>query len=205
MRMKIKQKIVCGVIVLGMAGMLIGCGETKVISGEVENKDTLEIQPQEAGEAEKKAEEEGSHQSEASSSVTEQDYYFEYQGVKVEMDAEAEPLIEQLGEANSYFEAPSCAFQGIDKRYTYSGFELDTYPLDGKDYVSAVLIMDDSVTTPEGVSLGDPVEKIQEVYGTVGIQEGGMIVLKGTNMKLCFVIADDVISSIQYQSVVLDE
>ena len=42
----------------------------------------------------------------------------------------------------SYFEAPSCAFDGIDKTYTYAGFELLTYPKDDKDYVSSVVLKD---------------------------------------------------------------
>ena len=42
-------------------------------------------------------------------------YVFEYNGVKIGMDMEAAPIIAALGEPSSYFEAPSCAFEGLDK------------------------------------------------------------------------------------------
>ena len=57
---------------------------------------------------------------------------------------------------------------GIDKIYTYNSFELDTYPLDGEDFISSVLFKDDTVTTMEGIGIGDSVEKLTETYG--GIQ-----------------------------------
>lgn len=132
-------------------------------------------------------------------------YAFIYQDVVIEIDAEAAPILEELGEANSYFEAASCAFNGLDKMYTYSSFELDTYPVDDKDYVSVVLFKDDSITTAEGVSIGDPVEKLTEVYGEDQEKENGMIVYKKDGMKLCFVAKGGSIISIEYHTTVLDE
>ncbi len=122
----------------------------------------------------------------------------------MEMDADAAPVIEQLGEANSYFEAPSCAFEGIDKMYTYGSFELDTYPTEDKDYISAVIFKDDSITTKEGVGIGDAREKMTEAYGE-GTEELGMTVYRKDDMKLCFILQEDSIVSIEYRSTVLDE
>ena len=132
-------------------------------------------------------------------------YVFTYHDVVIEINAEAEQVLEQLGEANSYFEAASCAFNGLDKMYTYSSFELDTYPVDDKDYVSMILFKDDSITTAEGVSIGDSMEKIVEIYGGDPVKGNGMSVYEKEGMKLCFIIEDGNVSSIEYQTTVLDE
>lgn len=132
-------------------------------------------------------------------------YAFIYNGVVIEIDALAEPVLTQLGEANSYFEAPSCAFQGIDKMYTYNSFELDTYPREDSDYVSSVLFKDDSVTTAEGIGIGDSAEKLAEAYGSGAEEENGMVVYRKDGMKLCFIVEDDSITSIEYKTTILDE
>ena len=92
-------------------------------------------------------------------------YVFEYNGVTVGIDMEAAPIIEALGEAESYFEAASCAFDGLDKTYTYSSFEIDTYEMEGKDYISCIYFRDDMVETKEGISLFMTKEDMIAVYG----------------------------------------
>ena len=131
-------------------------------------------------------------------------YKFIYQGIEIKIDAKAAAIVEQLGEPLSYFEAPSCAFNGIDKMYTYSGFELDTYPDNDCDYVSAVLFKDDSIATPEGVSIGDTIEKMKQVYGEYSSEDQNLAIYPNGNMKLCFVLENGVITSIEYKSTVLD-
>ena len=132
-------------------------------------------------------------------------YLPSYQDVVIEIDAEAAPIIEKLGEPNSYFEAPSCAFEGIDKMYTYNSFEVDTYPSKTQDYISTIIFKDDVITTTEGVGIGDSVDKVMEVYGEDGSNEDGMLVFEKDGMKLCFIIQDDTVASVEYRSTVLDE
>ena len=121
------------------------------------------------------------------------------------MDMEAQSVLKRLGEADSYFEAASCAFDGLDKKYTYESFELDTYPGEDTDHISAVLFRDDSVTTEEGIGIGDSQGDVFEVYGEDFLTENGMIVYRKDDMKLCFIITDEVVSSIEYRTTVLDE
>lgn len=131
-------------------------------------------------------------------------YVFVNGGVAVAMDADAAPLTEALGEPLSYYEAASCAFEGLDKIYTYSGFEIETYPLDGKDYVSVVVLKDDSVATQEGVAIGDSREKVEEKYGTEYQENGSQITYGKDGMRLNFILDGGQVVSIQYQSGVLD-
>lgn len=127
-------------------------------------------------------------------------YVFIYNGVKIPMDAEASAIVEALGEPASYFEAASCAFEGLDKMYTYGGFELDTYPTEDKDYVSAVVFRDDSVATPEGVMIGDSAEKLQEVYGDPASSADNLVTYAAGSMELRFILEDGVIRSVEYIS-----
>ncbi len=131
-------------------------------------------------------------------------YVFVYKGTSIEVDADAAPVVAALGEPTSYFEAASCAFEGLDKTYTYGGFELYTYPSGDKDQVSAVVLKDDSVSTPEGVCIGDTPEKVQQVYGD-GTEENGMLVYAKDGMKLCLILKDGSVASIEYRSTVLEQ
>lgn len=193
------------ILILSAALLLAGCGnDAKVIEGEVKTAGGEETD--EAAGNVNADEAEGSEQEpEEGGETSHKGYVFVYNDVVMEMDADAAPVLEQLGDANSYFEAPSCAFEGIDKMYTYGSFELDTYPTGDKDYISAVIFKDDSITTPEGVGIGDSREKMTEVYGGEGTEEMGMTVYRKDDMKLCFIFQEDSIASVEYRSTVLDE
>ena len=95
-----------------------------------------------------------------------------YKGCNLPMNAEFAPLLDFLGEPDSYFEAASCAFDGLDKTYTYAGVEIITYPNGDKDFISSVRILDGTVSTPEGVTIGSTPEEVAAACGD-GYQELG--------------------------------
>ncbi len=68
--------------------------------------------------------------------------------------------------------------------------------------VSAVILKDDSVSTAEGICIGDSLEKLLEAYGE-GVQENGMLVYSRDGMKLCFILQEDSVVSIEYRSTAL--
>ena len=167
---KINMKKANVMVVMGMIlAMLTGCGQSEnVISGEVNNSANLSQKEENAGQSQNQNQNENQSQnqnqeSEAEDAASEsyKGYAFISKDVVIEMDEEAAPIIEALGEPLSYFEAASCAFEGLDKIYTYSGFEINTYPGKDKDYISSVILKDDSVTTVEGVAIGDSKEKLE--------------------------------------------
>lgn len=132
-------------------------------------------------------------------------YSFVYEGVTINIDALAEPIIEKLGEPASYFEAASCAFEGLDKMYTYSSVEVDTYPdEEGKDRISGIILKDDMVETQEGVSLFETKDDMIKAYGDKYTDENGVLVYSKDGMKLCFILEEDEIISIEYRTIVLD-
>lgn len=136
-------------------------------------------------------------------------YIFQTEGVSgmvsMSVDMDAAPVIQSLGEADSYFEAPSCAFQGIDKIYTYSHFEIDTYPDGDTDRISMILFLDDLVSTSEGICIGMTKEDMEKAYGTDYEVSNGFYRYTKDKMKLAFIIKDGEISSIEYDSLVLNE
>lgn len=200
-----REKMILSTVLL--VTLLCGCGnDAKVIEGEVQ----VQTVGMEAT-TEAKTDEETETSAVSAAQQSEQDienykgYAFIYEGVTIEMDADAAPIIEQLGEPDFYFEAPSCAFEGIDKLYTYGGFELDTYPTGDKDYVLTVIFKDDTLTTIEGIGIGDSVSSIEAAYGTQWKDDDGMMVYEKEGMKLCFIIEEDSIISVEYRSGAIEE
>ena len=209
---KINMKKANVMVVMGMIlAMLTGCGQSEnVISGEVNNSANLSQKEENAGQSQNQNQNENQSQnqnqeSEAEDAASEsyKGYAFISKDVVIEMDEEAAPIIEALGEPLSYFEAASCAFEGLDKIYTYSGFEINTYPGKDKDYISSVIIKDDSVTTVEGVTIGDSKEKMEQAYGTQCTVEENLYIYEKDDMKLRFIVKDGVIEAIEYVSNVL--
>ena len=125
--------------------------------------------------------------------------------VSISMDNEMKGILEQLGEAASYFESPSCAFEGlIDKTYTYEHFRIETYPDGETDRVSSVIFLDDIAETTEGISIGMTREDMEKAYGTEYEEKDGMVVYTKDGKHLSFLVRDGKIESVQYSSSVLD-
>lgn len=131
-------------------------------------------------------------------------YIFTTDGTDIAVDMNMADVLEKLGDPISYFEAASCAFQGLDKIYTYSHFEIDTYPDGENDRISSIIIKDDLISTPEGLIIGMAQEEMEGIYGTDYEVNGDMCVYTKDGMHLSALVTNGVISSIQYDSAVLD-
>lgn len=186
--------------------LLSGCGNNseRVIEGDVQTIGQGSTQTDtQTGETTESASEQPEDAGSDTVQTSEKGYVFQFNDISVVMDADAAPIVEKLGEPASYFEAASCAFEGLDKMYTYNGFEIDTYPDGDKDYVSSVILKDDSVATAEGIYIGDSLEKLQQTYGEAK-ESGGMYIYEKDGMKLCFILRDQDIIAIEYRSTVLE-
>lgn len=126
-------------------------------------------------------------------------YQFDYNGLAIHMNDKADKIVDTLGDPMEYFEAPSCAFQGLDKIYYYSGFNLSTYPGTDGDYVSAIDFADDSVSTKEGITLGASRDKVIAAYGSDNKEDNGSLIYTKGKTKLTFLMEGDTISSINYE------
>ena len=184
-------------LVLMLAMVVVGCGK--------ENGENKGTEPTVTPVEQQENQNSGDNKDAVTNKVSEpKGYVFEYNGVKIGMDMEAAPIISALGDADTYFEAPSCAFEGLDKTYGYGSFEIDTYEQDGKDYISTVFFCDDLIETPEGVCLFETKADMIKAYGEGFKEEFGMLVYEKEGMKLKFILEGDEITSIEYSSTVLD-
>lgn len=172
--------------------VLTACGgsEEKVISGEVNNVVTESTQEESAQAEEVQADVNG--------------YVFVSEGVSIEIDGEAQAYVDGMSEPVSIYESPSCAFGDLDKIHTYNGFEMDTYSLEGVDYVSAIIFLDDSVTTAEGIAIGATVEDVKAAYGEPTSEESTILTYEKDEMKLCFLIKDNSVVSVEYRTTILE-
>ena len=182
------------VLLMGLAASMVltACGgsEEKVISGEVNNVVTESAQAEEVQTESTQADVNG--------------YVFVSEGVTIEVDGEAQAYVDGMSEPVSVYESPSCAFGDLDKIHTYSGFEMDTYSMEGVDYVSAIIFLDDSVSTVEGVAIGATVEDVKAAYGEPTTEESTIFTYEKDEMKLCFLIKDNSVVSVEYRTMILE-
>lgn len=183
-----------------LAVVVAGCGKEKE-----ENNDTdVTTTPVEQQNQQDSSKEDTAGTNETGKVTEPKGYVFEYNGVKVGMDMEAAPIIAALGDGYTYFEAPSCAFEGLDKNYNYGSFEIDTYEQNGKDYIAGVFFCDDLIETPEGVCLFETKADMTAAYGEGYKEEKGLLVYEKEGMKLKFILEGDEITSIEYTSNALE-
>lgn len=128
-------------------------------------------------------------------------FAFEVNGTAIYMNEDTSLFLEDLGDEIEYFEAKSCAFDGLDKTYTYAGFQLKTYPQDDHDYVSSIILTDDTVTTSEGISIGNEQSQVVEKYGQDYKDNGNAYVYTKEDSQLEFLFEDGYVSSITYKAI----
>jgi len=133
------------------------------------------------------------------------DYVFEYKGVKIAPDMNTNEFLAALGDPLHYYEVKSCAFEGMDKIYTYTSFEISTYPNGANDLVSSIYFKDDTVTTQEGAYLGMAKSDVLALYGSNYTESAGAYVYSKGGMELHFIFDGETLASIEYVTTVLDE
>ena len=116
---------------------------------------------------------------------------------EIKIDQDMSEVLAALGEPLSYFEAASCAFEGLDKTYTYAGFTVMTRPDGDKDYVNAIFLTDDSLTTAKGIYIGATADEVIDKYGET-TKTDTLISYTDGNTALNFIIKDSKVISIEY-------
>lgn len=140
------------------------------------------------------------NQEQADNGTKETSYIFTYEGVDVSVNEDISAVLAKLGEPVSYYEAASCAFEGLDKIYTYASFQIDTYPIDGTDMLASIYFLDDLVETPEGISLYMTKDDMIAAYGEPTVVEGTEHIYEKGDGTLRFIIDDEEIISIEYRT-----
>ena len=132
------KKILMLILALCMVLAMAACGGSEAPAGT--NNETPNNTPADTAP-------EGEQVGQTPDAGTEETYTFDYKGTKLELYADAAPVIAALGEPTKYSESASCAFDGLDKNYYYGNLYLDTYPEGGKDHIYGWWFADDTLTT----------------------------------------------------------
>lgn len=140
----------------------------------------------------------GFKKTETTAAVQEVKYEFKTDKATVSMGAEAAPVIQALGTDVKTFEQESCAYQGKDVVYLYKGFELSTYPVNGKQCIASIFFSDGTVSTPEGIKIGSTKQEVLKAYGSNYKEEFGVYHYTAGNTELVICTTKDVVDSIEY-------
>ena len=81
-------------------------------------------------------------------------------------------LVTALGEPVETVSSPSCVFEGEDFEYNYDFGSIYSSPIEGEDIWYDFYIFDIGISTTRGLSVGDTVEKMLELYGENYYAEG---------------------------------
>ena len=127
-------------------------------------------------------------------------YVFSSNGVEIKVGGDANATVEALGEAQNVVETPSCGGGAEpDREYTYAGFKFNTVNKNGKNVIVKIVLTDDSVSTPEGITIGDGREAVIETYGEdFDENASGTLTYTDGATKLMFGISNGCVSAIHY-------
>lgn len=115
-------------------------------------------------------------------------------GVDLVPGTDFSEALEALGEPDKYSEAASCYFDGLDKSYTYSGFEVRTYPAEGdKDFIQDICITTDKYQTSQGITVGSSLDDVISKYGEDYDNIGSMYKYASGEGYTYFFIMDDAV------------
>ena len=125
-------------------------------------------------------------------------YYFHANGVDIVPGIRAEDVLGYLGEHRSMQSSPSCAFEGEERIYHYSDFDVYTEWENGKEIIERVIITGDGVATERGIRLGDSLHDVVKLYGRDYEKKGENIEYEGERCRLQFFFSEGKVTSIRY-------
>ena len=127
------------------------------------------------------------------------EYCFLADGVELVPGAAFDPAV--LPEAASLYTVPSCAIEGTDNVYNYEAFEITAYDDGTGEVIYSIYIIDPNTATPEGLVLGDSLERVLELYGEDYERNGTAYDFYGSKTMLSILVQNDAVVSIEYRMI----
>lgn len=126
-------------------------------------------------------------------------YSFKVDNGNISVNMSLENMLKLSGEYKNYIEIPSCLYNGYDMIYVYNGYEVTINEVKGQKYVTKIVIIDDTVTTTEGLAIGDAYRKIEELYGNNYELDKGIYKYFDSKTYLCIGVSAEEVVSIEYK------
>ena len=133
------------------------------------------------------------------SASSENSFYATYKGVKIVMGADADGIIEALGEAQERKEIGDCGGLGAQVLYTYPSVEI--YVLESKtegNIIDQISFRDDIIATPEGVYIGMDVSDAKTALGEPDSEGSGAFEYENGDHVLVITHSDGKVKKIDY-------
>ena len=128
-------------------------------------------------------------------------FYVEYNGAKIELGAQADKIIERLGEPQSVREIGDCGGLGAQVKYSYPS--LYVYVLESNtkgNVIDQITFRDDVVITPEGVYIGMSAEDAKQKLGEPTAQSDTSLEYVKGSFILRLVIKNSAVEQIDYMT-----
>ncbi len=125
-------------------------------------------------------------------------YSFDYKGVEITPGSAAGNILYALGQPEALVQSPSCAFEGVDTTYYHGSIYIDTYQLQGGEYIWKAWFADDTVSTREGVRIGANRQEVETAYGPF---QGDVLELEAGGVRMTIGLAEEKVQSILYEQI----
>lgn len=127
-------------------------------------------------------------------------YVFKYMDVEIAIGGDSDAVVSQLIDDRIVIETPSCGGGAEpDREYTYWGVKFNTVNENGKNVIVKIVLTDDSVSTPEGISIGSSRDEVIAAYGESFTENSsGTLTYTDGTTKLMIGIKDGAVSAIHY-------
>lgn len=109
---------------------------------------------------------------------TPNDLYLNIADTSYRVDEKIEPVIANLGSGYDYAEGKSCAYDSVDKTFSYAFASFYTNPREEGDIISEIYTESEEVTTSKGVSVGAAKEDVVTAHGDGFEDMGNMLVYR---------------------------
>jgi len=138
----------------------------------------------------------------ASKAPSAQTFALSIDGKDIVIGQNAESFLQQAGDPIDRYTSPSCAFEGDDNVYDYGSYQITTFVDSGIEKFTGFYLLDESISTKEGIKIGSSFEAMVDAYGTDYVENFGAYTYNRDLTDLSFVVVDDKITSIAYLHVV---
>ena len=185
--------VLISLLILTMAG---GCAASAEPEGTTDNQNTETAQQNNSDEQDTDEDTTDPSQEDRAD-----EFLLMHNGNEIRLHQNVEPVLNSLGSELNYFEAESCAFEGMDKIYTYSNLEISTAPIGDEDIISLIVLLDDTLTTSEGLYIGAGEDEVISAYGDDYQVQGDAFIYTRNDTQLMFIFDDQTVVSIEYIAV----
>jgi len=132
------------------------------------------------------------------SALAKTEFTFLFNGTIIYLDQNMAEVLDALGEPVGVRQTPSCAFDGYDRIFGFGAINVHTYPVGDEDFVQIISIRDDSITTRNGIRLGDSWDRVLDAYGSDYVQDFSIFTFTKGSTALSFFVDDGTVVEITY-------